>query len=203
MIKGYCRVSTKGQEKHGNSLADQQAVILANYPGAEIVSECYSGAKVRPLFEKLVEELQSGDTLVVTKLDRFCRSTKEGLEYVDRLLAKDVRIHILNMGVMENTPIGRLLVTQLLAFAEFERAIITERMSSGRAYKKANDPEYKEGRPKLTVDAEKIAEMQKDGKSPKQIYTELGISKASYYNIVKGNVRYDYQSKGSVLNGVK
>lgn len=178
MIIGYCRVSTKKQEKQGNSLQDQKDAILELYPNAEIVEEAYSGAKVRPLFTKVVEGLQAGDTLVTTKLDRFCRSTKEGLEYVDLLLNKGVRIHIMNMGVIENNPIGRLLVTQLLAFAEFERAMIKERMTAGREYKRANDPDYKEGRPNL--DSEKFPEKEK-GQSVSEYCKQWGISRSSYY----------------------
>ena len=178
MIIGYCRVSTRKQERQGNSLADQREAILEQYPQAEIVEEAFSGAKVRPLFSKVLAELQEGDTLVTTKLDRFCRTTKEGLEYIDLLLNKGVRIHIMNMGIIENNPIGRLLVTQLLAFAEFERAMIKERMAAGREYKRANDPEYKEGRP--TLDSEKFPEKEK-GQSVSEYCKMYGISRSSYY----------------------
>lgn len=178
-VIGYCRVSTKKQATKGNSLEDQKEVILEKYPQAEIVSECYSGAKERPVFSQVISELREGDTLVTTKLDRFCRTTKEGLEYIDSLMNRGVKIHILNMGLIENNPIGRLLVTQLLAFAEFERAIIRERMESGKAYKRENDPEYKEGRPKLNF--EKIPEKEK-GQSVEEYCRLVGISRSSYYN---------------------
>ena len=146
MIYGYCRVSTKGQIDN-NSFVDQKKLILESYPTAKIYEEAYSGAKEREIFSKLIEKLKEGDILVVTKLDRFCRSTKEGLEYIDILLAKKVKIHILNMGLIENTPLGRMLVTNLLAFAEFERAMIIERTQAGKAIAK-QDPNYREGRPK-------------------------------------------------------
>lgn len=178
MIIGYCRVSTKRQEKVGNSLADQREAILEQYPTAEIVEEAFSGAKSRPLFNEVLARLGEGDTLVTTKLDRFCRTTKEGLEYIDMLLNKGVRIHIMNMGVIENNPIGRLLVTQLLAFAEFERAMIRERMTAGREYKRANDPEYKEGRPELEI--QNFPEKEK-GQSVADYCKQVGISRSSYY----------------------
>lgn len=180
-VIGYCRVSTKKQAK-GTSLEDQRGVILEKYPNAEIVVETYSGAKVRPLFSKVVEELEPGDMLVTTKLDRFCRTTKEGLEYIDLLMNRGVKIHILNMGLIEDNPIGRLLVTQLLAFAEFERAIIRERMESGKQYKRETDPEYKEGRKKLEI--EKFPKKKKD-QSVAEYCKMVGISKASYYNYVE------------------
>lgn len=145
-IIGYCRVSTKGQVD-GNSLEEQSIKILERYSNAEIIEESYSGAKERPVFNKVLEELNYGDTLVVTKLDRFCRTTKEGLQYIDLLMDKGIKIHILNMGLIEDTPMGRLIVTNLLAFAEFERAMIIERTQSGKAIAKTKDG-FKEGRPK-------------------------------------------------------
>lgn len=63
------------------------------------------------------------------------------------LLEKGVKIHILNIGLIENTPIGKLIVTNLLAFAEFERAMIIERTQSGKAIAKTKEG-FKEGRPK-------------------------------------------------------
>ena len=146
MIIGYCRVSTKGQLE-GNSMQDQTNQILSRYPNAEIVEESYSGAKDRPIFNEVVNKLNKDDMLVVTKLDRFCRSTKEGLEYIEMLLIKGVKIHILNMGLIEDTPMGKLIVTNLLAFAEFERAMIIERTQSGKAIAKQKEG-YTEGRPK-------------------------------------------------------
>ena len=131
MFIGYCRVSTKGQ-LDGNSIEEQTLSIRERYPTAEIVVESYSGAKERPIFNELLERLAFGDTLIVTKLDRFCRTAKEGLGYIDYLMGKDVKIHILNMGLIENTPMGRLIVTNLLAFAEFERAMIIEGHKPGK-----------------------------------------------------------------------
>lgn len=145
-IIGYIRVSTKGQLE-GNSIEDQRKNILDRYSNAEIIEESYSAAKDRSIFNKLLEDISSGDTLVVTKLDRFCRTTKEGLQYIDKLMGKGVKIHILNMGLIEDTPMGRLIVTNLLAFAEFERAMIIERTQSGKAIAKTK-PGFKEGRPK-------------------------------------------------------
>lgn len=147
MKYGYTRVRTKGQ-LDGNSIEEQTNAILAVYSDAEITVESYSGAKERPLFNQVLDKAQEGDYVIVTKLDRFCRSTKEGLEYIDLLLNKGVKIHILNMGLIENTPMGRLIVTNLLAFAEFERSMILERTQSGKAIAKQRD-DFREGRPKL------------------------------------------------------
>lgn len=146
MNRGYVRVSTKGQLE-GNSVEEQTETILKEYPDAEIIVESYSGAKSRPLFNELLEKCAAGDRLIVTKLDRFCRTTKEGLEYIEELKKKDVKIHILNMGLIENTPMGDLIVTCLLAFAQFERAQIIERTQAGKAIAKTKEG-FREGRPK-------------------------------------------------------
>lgn len=145
-VVGYCRVSTKGQLE-GNSIQEQTEKIKDKYPNALIVEESYSGAKERPIFTEVVENIEEGATLVVTKLDRFCRTTKEGLQYIDYLLSKNVSIHILNMGMIEDTPMGRMIATNLLAFSEFERSMIIERTSGGKAIAKQK-PDFVEGRPK-------------------------------------------------------
>lgn len=144
-IIGYCRVSTKGQ-LDGNSIEEQSKQILDRYSNAIIIQESYSAAKERKIFNEIIKDLQKNDMLVVTKLDRFCRTTKEGLEYIDGLMARGIKIHILNMGLIEDTAMGRLIITNLLAFAEFERSMIIERTQGGKAIAKTK-PGYKEGRP--------------------------------------------------------
>ena len=111
--KGYGRVSSKGQETNGNSLEDQKNKLLeAGCAEEDIVLETYTGTKVdRPKFTKLVAELEEGDTLVVTKLDRFARTASEGSELVKSLLSRGVNVHILNMGLIENTPTGSFAVS--------------------------------------------------------------------------------------------
>lgn len=146
MVYGYVRVSTKGQED-GNSIESQRRDILKRYPDADIIIESASGAKDRILFNSLLERLQEDDLLAVTTLDRFCRTVKEGLEYIDLLRGKDVIIHIMNMGIVDSTVMGRLIVTNLLAFGEFERAMIIERTKQGKAIARQN-PNYREGRPR-------------------------------------------------------
>lgn len=178
MIYGYCRVSTKGQLE-GNSIEEQEREIRARYPNVELIAESYSAVKERPVFNELLEQCQQGDVLVVTKLDRFCRTTKEGLQYIDLLMGKGVKIHILNMGLIEDTPMGRLIVTNLLAFAEFERAMIIERTQAGKAIAKTKAG-FKEGRPKR-YSKEQIEHALKllETNSYKQVEKMTGISKST------------------------
>ena len=187
MIYGYARVSTKGQERTGNSLTEQTDAIRDRYSDAIIQPEAYSGAKERPIFNGILEQAVQGDAVVVTKLDRFCRSTKEGLQYIDYLMDKGVRIHILNMGLIENTPMGRMIVTQLLAFAEFERSMILERTSGGKEEKRRKDPNYREGRHKIPVpDFDQFYSGQKNGTiTVDNAIAQLGISRATWYRLAR------------------
>ena len=185
LIYGYARVSTAGQARNGNSLDDQTNLIRAKYPTATIIEEAYSGAKIRPKCSALLDKLQSGDTLVVTQLDRFCRTAKEGLEYIDRLEKQGVSIHVLNMAMFDNSPTGKLMKTILLAFAEFERDMILERTSAGKEIAKQRT-DYKEGRPRISVpdsDFQKILQKQKDGLiTVSEGIKVLGISRRTWYN---------------------
>lgn len=185
MIYGYIRVST-AKQIDGNSYEEQTTAIRLRYSDAKMIYEQESGAEERPIFLKLLEDVVEGDTIVVTKLDRFCRSTKEGLEYIDLLRYKGVILHILNMGVIENTPIGRMIVTNLLAFAEFERAMIKERTQAGKAIARTKEG-YVEGRPrKEPADFKKFLKKQKDGElTVAECCKQLGISRATWYNKLK------------------
>lgn len=154
MIYGYARVSTRGQAKDGNSLEAQENALKE--AGAKIIySDTFTGTKAdRPQFDKLLNVLHEGDTLVVTKLDRFARSATQGMELIQALLDKGIIVHVLNMGLMDNTPTGKLIRSVILAFAEFERDLIVERTQEGKAIAKQKE-DYKEGRPS-TYDEEQI-----------------------------------------------
>lgn len=145
MIRGYARVSTAGQEQ-GTSLADQRSVLEAE--GCEAVyQDVYTGkAMSRPEFDRLRAEVRPGDTIVVTKLDRIARTETEAYELVVGWVRDGIKVRVLNMGTIEDTEIGRLILHIMLAFAEFERDMIVSRTQGGRAYKRATDPDYREGR---------------------------------------------------------
>lgn len=183
MKYGYERVSTPKQSRDGNSLQEQHERLLE--AGCErIFSDSYTGTKMdRPQFSKLMEVLKEGDTLVVTKLDRFARTTAEGIETIKMLRKRGVKVHILNMGLVEDTPMGNLIVTMLLAFAEFERDMIVERTSTGKAVAKANNPDWREGRKEVEIpDFEKFLEKQKDGElTVAECCKQLGISRSTWY----------------------
>lgn len=183
MRYGYGRVSSKGQALNGNSLEDQQSK-LEEVGCDEIVLEAYTGTKMeRPKFTKLLAKLKAGDTLVVCKLDRFARTASDGVNVIKDLMANGISVHVLNMGLVEDTPTGRLILNVLLAFSEFERDNIVERLEEGRAVAKENNPNYKEGR-KSTM-PENFAEVLKkteDGVlSVAEACRELSIHRTQWY----------------------
>ena len=138
MRYGYARVSSIGQEKNGNSLEAQENALKER--GCEVIfKESYTGMTTdRPQFSALLNKLEKGDTLVVTKLDRFSRTAADGAKLVQELHNRGVIIDIINMGRVDNTPMGKLMVTMLLAFAEFEHDQIIERLNTGKEIAKAH-----------------------------------------------------------------
>lgn len=146
----------------------------------EIFEEKYTGTKKdRPMFKKLLEVLEPGDTLVVTKLDRFARSTLDGIQTIIDLFNRDIKVHILNMGLVENTPTGRLIFNVLSSVAEFERDMIVERTQEGKAIAKLK-PDFREGRPKKygRKQIEHALKLKEDH-SYKQVEEITGISKST------------------------
>lgn len=186
MIYGYARVSTKGQARDGNSFEEQEAVLRAN-GASEIFMEAYTGAEGdRPELRRLVDALQPGDTFMVTKMDRFARNTQDALRMIQDFRERGVKLHILNMGVADNTPMGMLMSTILAAFAEYERAMIIERTQAGKAIAREK-PGFREGRPPVDVDVERLEEIKARvaaGECSKaQAARELGIGRTTWYRI--------------------
>ena len=185
MIYGYARVSTKGQAKDGNSLEVQEKLLKEN--GATMIySDSFTGTKTnRPNFNKLMEVLKEGDTLIVTKLDRFARSFTQGSELVTKLIDKGIKVNILNIGIMDNTPSSKLIRNIFFSFAEFERDMIIERTQEGKTIAKEKAKEegrvFKEGRPRgfdpARIDeALKMLTVNGGNKSYKQVAHLTGIS---------------------------
>ena len=171
---GYARVSTLHQDLKA------QLQALEKESCDKIYKDKFTGTKTeRPNFSKLLEELKEGDTLVVTKLDRFARTTADGINTVKELFERGVKVHVLNMGLIEDTPTGRLILSVMLAFAEFERDMIVERTQEGKAIAKQK-PDFREGRPrkfskKHIENALKLLETN----SYKQVESMTGISKST------------------------
>ena len=186
--KGYGRVSTRGQERDGNSLEDQEKK-LRDAGCEEVFLEAFTGTTMdRPKLTKLLSSLETGDTLVVTKLDRFARTASAGVEVIKDLLARGVNVHVLNMGLVEDTPTGRLILNIMLAFAEFEKENIIERLADGKVEAKSKNPDYKEGRKALVIPEQfyECRGLVDSGElTVKEACVELGISRSTWYKWMK------------------
>ena len=180
MIYGYARVSSISQFRDGNSIEEQVAALTA-YGCQEIIQEAFSGKTMeRPAFQALLSKLKTSDTLVVTKLDRFARTAIQGVQTVRELFDRGIKVHILNMGLIENTLTGNLILTVMLAFAEYERGTIIERTQTAKQLLRQN-PDFKDGRPRKYTDAQiKLAlELLDSGKSYGLVRKMTGISKST------------------------
>ena len=193
MIYGYSRVSTRGQQKTGNSLEVQEVELRKN--GAEIIyTDSFTGTKMdRPQFEELMNKIESGETLIVTKLDRFARSVSQASDLITQLIDKGVTVNVLNLGVLSNDSVSILMRNVLLSFAQFERDMIVQRVQEGRAVARQN-PNYKEGRPVVYGKNQKqhALELKGQGKSYKEIEELTGISKSTLW-------RYEQKVKAEEL----
>lgn len=180
MIYGYCRVSSRGQAIDGNSLEAQEKEILSKYADAVIYQETYTGTTTdRPIFAEIINQIKVNDILVVAKLDRLARNTVEGINIVKEIFQKKASVHVLNIGLLEDTSMGQFFLTTLLAVAELERNQIVERCQSGKAIARL-DPNYREGRPEVYGKKQKdhALELLKTH-SYKQVEELTGISKST------------------------
>lgn len=186
-IYGYARVSTVGQAKDGNSLEAQENALKA--AGAtDIFVDTFTGTKMeRPEFDRLNALLQKGDTLIVTKLDRFARTVGQASELITSLIDRGITVNVLNLGVLDNSSISVLMRNILLSFAQFERDMIVQRTQEGRAIARTKEG-YQEGRPKKYTGAQLRHAMKllKDH-SYTQVAAMTGISKST---LIRERKRY-------------
>ena len=178
-VYGYARVSTYGQAAHGNSLEEQKRQ-LREAGAEEVFADVFTGKTTeRPELQRLVERLNKGDTLIVTKLDRLGRSVAQASALITRLIDAGITVNVLNVGVLSNDSVSTLLRNILLSFAQFERDMIVERTQEGRAVARQREG-YREGRPKKFGKAQVEHAMELlNSYSYKQVAEITGISKAT------------------------
>lgn len=173
---GYARVSTKDQSLELQEDALQKA-------GTErIYSEKESGGKWnRTELEKCLDHLRPGDTLIVYKLDRLARSTKQLIDIADRLKEDDIELVSLNEQLDTRTPIGKAMFSMIGVMAELERDMIKERTQAGLQAARARG--RKGGRPKMDQSkVERALQLYDEERlTVREITNETGVSKALLY----------------------
>jgi DNA invertase Pin-like site-specific DNA recombinase len=176
---GYARVSSSGQ-----SLEVQEEQLKA--AGCErVFAEKRSGTtrEGRAELDLALGYVRDGDVLVVTRLDRLARSAVDLRQIVDALQAKRVGFRALQQGEFDTTTaMGKVVLTILAGFAEFETDLRKERQLEGIA--KAKSAGVYKGRP-AKLDAAEVRRLRAEGEKPAHIAKRLGISRDSVYRLLK------------------
>jgi DNA invertase Pin-like site-specific DNA recombinase len=172
---GYARVSTNGQD-----LTSQEAELLAA-GCAEVFKEIVSGAKTdRAELAKVLRRLEPGDVLVVCRLDRLARSTRDLLNVLAAIAERGAGFRSLkDTWADTTTPHGRLMLTVLGGLAEFERELIRARTGEGR--KRAKDRGVKFGRPAALTPRQRQEAIQRlaNGNAQVDIARAFNVSQAT------------------------
>lgn len=174
----YARVSTTDQTTD-NQLLEVRSAGFAVLP-RHTITETISGsvpAADRPGFSKLLDRLDEGDTLVVTKLDRLGRNTTDVLGTVEKLAARGVHVHCLALkGTDLTNAAGKLHMTVLAAVSQFERDLLSERTHAGLARTKAEGKKL--GRRDALSDKQKaeIRMKRAQGASARELANEYRVS---------------------------
>ncbi|WP_175725602.1 recombinase family protein [Burkholderia ambifaria] len=155
-VFAYCRVSTTDQ--HPENQIEEVKAAGFEVTAKRTITEHISGAvpaKERPGFQKLLERIEEGDLLVVTKLDRLGRSAIDVQQTVQRLADMGVRVHCLALGGVDLTSsAGKMTMGVLTAVAQFERDLLIERTQAG--LQRAKTEGRKLGRPSALSDDQQI-----------------------------------------------
>jgi DNA invertase Pin-like site-specific DNA recombinase len=178
---GYARVSTLDQD-HVTQEARLRAAGCQIIRAEKVSGQSRSG---RDELASILEFIRAGDELVVVKLDRLGRSTRDVLNLVHELEAKGAALTVLEPAFSTKDPTGSILVTVLGMVAEMERKFIRERQQAGiEEAKKAGV--YKGRKPSVPVTT--IKAMHDEGHGPTAVAKALGISRMSVHRVLTGEV---------------
>ncbi len=186
-VFAYCRVSTLEQNPENQRLEIEAAGYKIE--SRRLVEEKISGsvqAMKRPGFSKLVDRLEEGDVLIVTKLDRLGRDAIDVRTTIESLAAIGVRVHCLALGNIDLTSAtGKMTMSVITAVAEFERDLLVERTQAGLVRAKAEGKTL--GRkPSLNVEEQqKVAEAINKGKSISDLAREYKTTRQTILRIKK------------------
>ena len=184
-VFAYCRVSTSGQttDNQIQEIAAAGFNVLQTRAIAETISGSIAACE-RPGFKKLMEKLEAGDVLVVTKLDRLGRNAMDVRQTVEALADLGVKVHCMALGGVDLTsPAGKMTMAVISAVAEFERDLLIERTQAGLARAKSEGKVL--GRPRALSDAQEAEALQRldDGEAVAAVARALKTSRATVMRV--------------------
>lgn len=180
---GYARVSSRSQDLSIQIAALTKAGVEEEHLYAEKVSGTKREGRAQ-LEDMLERGIRKGDTLVVTRLDRLARSSRDLHNIAHVLEKKGVGLRVLEQNIDTTTKEGRLFFAMLSAFSEFETEIRMERQREGIDAALAKGPASPfKGRP-VTIEAGKVQALRDAGKTPSAIAKEMGIARSSVYRML-------------------
>lgn len=182
MLVGYCRTSTTDQLA---GFEDQKKQLVATGCN-KIFAEQISSIAKRDQLAAALDFVREGDCLIVTRLDRLARSTKDFLEISEQLNAKGVALKVLDFGGSEldtQSATGKMLLVVTSAISEFERSLLLERQKTGIAKAKA-EGRYRGRIPTARRRSAEIIRLKEAGNRPAEIAATTGISRSSVYRIL-------------------
>lgn len=183
MIRGYARVSRIEQS------LDMQIIDLEKYGCEVIYSEKISGMKKeRPELDKMLSEIQNGDTLVVWRLDRLGRRTTQLINLIEEFREREIQFVSLRENIDTSTPMGKAMLAIIAALAEMERDIIAERSKAGQDAARLKGKSI--GRKRGLTDenkekAKKAKVFYQQGFSWKEMCQYLGVTKGTLSKMLK------------------
>lgn len=180
MLIGYARVSTADQVA---GLEAQERELVATGCTDKVFVEQASSVVERNQLAAALDFVREGDCLVVTKLDRLCRSVVDLVAITETLRTKGVALRILSMNLDTTTPTGKLMLNLLGSIAEFERELMLERQREGIAKARA-EGKYKGRAPTARRKAPQVRELRASGLPARDIAAKLGVSRSSVYRIL-------------------
>jgi DNA invertase Pin-like site-specific DNA recombinase len=176
---GYGRISTSDQ----SSSSQEDALNRANVQ--RLYLDTFTGTKAsRPELDKAREQLREGDVLVITRLDRLGRSTKDLLTIVGELEKKGVQLEVLEQSIDTSTPEGKLFFTMIAAFGEFEHELMRSRTMDGLAAARARG---KLGGRKPKLSDKQVAEvgrLYREGRAVQEIADLFSVSRPTVYRVI-------------------
>jgi DNA invertase Pin-like site-specific DNA recombinase len=177
---GYIRVSTVEQ----NTI--RQETLMEALGVDEIYMDKVSGKNTnRPELQKMLHYVRKGDTVIVESISRFARNTKDLLELVEQLTAKEVEFISQKESIDTSTPAGKFMLTIFAAVAELEREYILQRQREGIAEAKKQG-KYHGRKAKIHSDAEKVMKRWREKEITATAAMQLlGVSKTTFYRMVR------------------